>query len=306
MEQHTAGSPTDETVKWTHLHPREIARHLYEQHHLTVSNGCVKRILRANGYRKRKPVKSLEIGKSPHREEQFRILFFLVALFNDMQHNPMLSIDTKKKEALGQLTRNQAVLCKDGKAPDVYSHDYSYLATGKAIPHGIYDVKLNKGYLSIGNSHETAAFVCDNLWWWWTEFGIHLYPDCTAILLLCDCGGANGHRHHLFKKQLQDLAREIGLRILVVHYPPYCSKFNPIERRLFSHVHKTISGVILTSHEQVKTLIQKTRTEQGLEVQVRVVDKLYPIKLPSKPEFVDQKRILVHPTLPQFSYTILF
>jgi hypothetical protein len=276
-----------------------------EHHGIKISNACVKRILRANGYRKRKPVKTLEIGKSPFREEQFRILFLLIALFQDMGNNPILSMDTKKKEALGQLTRNQAVLCKDGAAPRVYSHDYSYLATGKAIPHGIYDVKANKGYLSIGNSHETAAFLCDNLLWWWTCFGIHLYPHSTAILLLCDCGGANSHRHHLFKKQLQCLARKIGRRIVVAHYPPYCSKYNPIERKLFSHVHKNLTGVILTSHEQVKELFEKTHTAQGLSVEVRIVDKSYPIKLPSKAEEVDKKRILYHPTLPQFSYTIL-
>jgi hypothetical protein len=305
VEENTAGSPTDEKVKWTHLSFRDIRRHLLVQHQLKVANRFINRVLQKQGYRKRKPPKELLIGKSPHREEQFRILCFLAALFWDMGNNPILSIDTKKKEALGLLTRNEPILSKDGKAPKVYSHDYSYLATGKAIPHGIYDVKLNRGYISIGNSHETAAFLCDNLRWWWNDYGHLLYPNATVMLLTCDSGGANGFRHHLFKKELLALSREIGIRIVVAHYPPYCSKYNPIERKLFSHVHQTLKGTILTDLEQVKMLMQKTHTGTGLRVEVRIVDKFYPIKLPSRAADVDSKRILVHPTLPQFSYTIL-
>jgi hypothetical protein len=305
VEEHTAGSPTDEKVKWTHLSFRDIKRHLLTQHQLKVANRFIKRILQKHGYRKRKPPKELLIGKSPHREEQFQILCFLVALFWDMEHNPILSIDTKKKEPLGLLTRGEAILSKNGKAPKVYSHDYPNLATGKAIPHGIYDVKLNKGYITLGNSHETAAFVCDNLRWWWNEYGHFLHPNATTILVLCDSGGANGYRHHLFKKELLALSREIGLRIVIAHYPPYCSKYNPIERKLFSHVHQTLKGTILTDLEQVKMLMQKTHTETGLEAEVRIVNKFYPTKLLSRAEDLDSKRILVHPTLPQFSYTIL-
>jgi hypothetical protein len=305
VAEHTAGSPTDERVKWTHLHPRDIAKYLKETHNIAVSNGQIKRILKQNGYCKRKPIKNIATGKSPHREEQFRIILFITSLFIAMKHNPMLSIDTKKKEEIGQLTRNESVLCKDGIAPEVFDHDYSYLASGKAIPHGIYDIRLNKGFITIGNSHETAAFVVDNLKWWWNEYGAEQYPDATTILIFCDCGGANGYRHHLFKKLLQDFAKEIGLRILIVHYPPYCSKYNPIERLLFSHVHRTLKNVLLIDIQQVKELINKTHTSTGLTVIVRVVEKDYPIGELSKKENVNQKRILYHPELPNFSYTIL-
>jgi len=306
IAENTAGSPTDERVKWTHLQPRDIAKHIKKTYGIEVSNQQIKRILKQNGYCKRKPVKSLATGKSPHREEQFRIIMFMTALFRAMPNNPMISIDTKKKEELGQLTRNEPVLCKDGIAPDVFDHDYSYLATGKAIPHGIYDMKLNKGFLSIGNSHETAAFVVDNILWWWNEYGSMDYPQATTLLIFCDCGGANGYRHHLFKKLLQDAAKEIGLRIVVVHYPPYCSKYNPIERKLFSHVHKTIQCTILTDIQQVKELMSKTYTSTGLTVIVRVVEKDYPIGEFSDAKIVDKKRILYHPELPNFSYTLLF
>jgi Rhodopirellula transposase DDE domain len=308
IEHQTAGSPTDSSVKWTHLRPCDIALYLQQTHQATVSHGCIKRILRVQGYKHRKPSKSICIGKSPHRNEQFEIIMFLVALFGDMENNPIISIDTKKKEVLGQLTRNQTVLTKvseDGKVTEVFDHDFSFLATGKAIPHGIYDVKRNKGYISIGNSHETAAFVVDNLDWWWQHFGKEIYPNATHILILCDSGGANGHRHHLFKKLLQDWAKKIAIRIIVAHYPPYCSKYNPIERRLFAHVHRSIKHTILTEFQQVKELIAKTSTSKGLSVVVRINDVFYPTKQHSSVEDIDKKRILKHPYLPKFSYTIL-
>lgn len=305
VEQNTAGSPTDESVKWTHLRYCDIALHLQTTYQVQVTTKCVKRILHAEGYRKRKPAKTLATGASPDRREQFRIISFLLGLFMLMEENPIISIDTKKKEVLGTLTRNEAVLTKGGKAVPVFDHDYPYLGVGKAIPHGIYDVKLNEGYISLGNSHETAEFVVDNLQWWWETVGKYEYPKATRILILCDSGGANGHRHHLFKKLLQACARKIGKKLVIAHYPPYCSKYNPIERRLFAQVHRTIRETILTDLEQVKMLMEKTTTKTGLSVEVRINAKFYPLKQPSLAEEVDAQRILRHPTLPKLSYTIL-
>lgn len=150
IKHHTAGSPTDERIKWTHLRPCDIALYLKQSHQVDISHRCIKRILRTNGYKHRKPSKSLCIGKSPYRNEQFEIIIFLVALFSEMGHNPIISIDTKKKELLGQLTRNETVLCQttaDARVPEVFDHDFPFLATGKAIPHGIFDTKLNIGYI---------------------------------------------------------------------------------------------------------------------------------------------------------------
>ena len=300
----TAGSPTNEAVKWTDLRPCDIALHLWEKYQVEIKQGCIKRILKGNGYKYRKPAKSLAIGASPDRKEQFQIIWFLIMLFVEMENNPMLSIDTKKKEVLGQLTRNQPVLTKDG-AVETFDHDYSYLGVGKAIPHGIFDIKENKGYISLGNSHETAQFVVDNLQWWWDNYGEDLYPQATTILILCDSGGANGHRHHLFKKLLQEWAKKIGKRLVICHYPPYCSKYNPIERRLFAQVHRSIEKTILTEIKQVKHLMEKTVTKTGLSVEVRINDKFYPLKQPSLAEEIDEQRILRHPVLPKLSYTIL-
>lgn len=304
VEAHTAGSPTDEAVKWTALKAREVVDHIQQEHGVRVSGGCVKRILKVAGYVRRKPLKSIATGSSPHRQEQFRIVLFLVALFHDMEENPVLSIDTKKKELLGELSRHETVLTTKQGVPKVYSSDYPYLASGRAVPHGIYDVKLNQGYISLGSSNETADFIVDNLYWWWAEFGQYHYQNATHILLLCDSGGANGHRHHRFKVLLQKLAEELNIRIVVAHYPPYCSKYNPIERKLFCHVHRTIQHTILTSLSQVQQLMQNTYA-RGLSVVVRVVEKDYPLKLPSEKSHIDEKRILRHPQLPQFSYTIL-
>jgi hypothetical protein len=297
--------PTDETIKWTHLRHCDIARYLQKSYREEVGTSCIKRILEANGYRKRKPVKQLATGASPDRSEQFRIISFLLALFRLLAENPIISIDTKKKEVLGTLTRNEAVLTKGGEPISVYDHDYPYLGGGKAIPHGIYDVQLNEGYLSLGKSPETAEFVVDNLEWWWETVGKYEYPKATRILILCDSGGANGYRHHLFKKCLQKLARKIDKKLVIAHYPPYCFKYNPIERRLFAQVHRTLKAAILTDLEQVKRLMEKTATKTGLSVEVRINSKDYPLKQPSQAEEVDEKRILRHPSLPRLSYTIL-
>jgi hypothetical protein len=182
VEENTAGSPTDERVKWTHIRYCDIVLYLKQTYQVEVETVCVKRILYAGGYRKRKPAKTTATGKSPDRSEQFRIIGFLVALFQMMGDNPIISIDTKKKEILGELTRNEEVLIYGEKPVPTYDHDYPYLGTGKAIPHGIYDVKLNQGYVSVGCSHETAAFVVDNIQWWWEHYGRYEYPKATRIL----------------------------------------------------------------------------------------------------------------------------
>ncbi len=299
----TAGSPTDIKVKWTHLRPKDIAQKCKEKWSISISNGTVKRILKEAGYRKRRPSKDLITGKSPYRAAQFRVIIYLSSLFYEMDNNPIISVDTKKKEQLGDLDRGGKVLCE--KAPSLYDHDYPYLATGKVVPHGIYDAKANKGYITIGTNNETAQFIGDNILWWWSNYGIHFYPDATHILLFCDSGGANGYRHHAFKKKLLEVARSIGVKIVVAHYPPYCSKWNPIEHRLFSQMHHAASGSIFKNYEQVKAIYENTKTKTGLSVVVRIVDKQYPLGLKIRADDVDDKRILRHPELPQFNYTIL-
>ena len=300
VESHRAGSPTDENVYWISLKPWQLAALFYEQHQIRVSHGLVKRLLRQLGYGYRKQTKQLPTGAYARRVEQFHIICSLVLIMR--VEGPVISIDCKKKERLGNLYREGRCYCSG--ALKVYDHDYEHLGEGKIIPHGIYDLRANKGYLSIGNSSETAAFVLDNLLWWWQQYGIHLYPDAQNLLLLCDAGGANSYRHLIFKAKLMEFAQQTGLKVMVCHYPPYCSKWNPIEHRLFSQLHKAMEGVVFTDYPTVQTLIGQTSTKTGLSVVVRLNLKEYLKGEKINKTAVDEKRILYHSTLPELNYSI--
>lgn len=239
-------------------------------------------------------------GEFAGRDMQFKIIFHLVSIMG--LDSPVISIDCKKKEVLGTLYR-------DGKlhatAPlKVYDHDYLNLSEGKVIPHGIFDLQLNQGYISIGNSHETASFIGDNLLWWWDNYGIHNYPDAKSVLILCDAGGGNSYRHHAFKKQLLELAQLTGIDFIVCHYPPYASKWNPIEHRLFAHMHQAMQGAIFTDYNIVKELIGKTKTKTGLKVVVRLNLGMYPTKIKTDKSELDFSRIQFNEQIPELSYRI--
>lgn len=252
IAQYKAGSPTDPDIYWVGVKPCFIAALFYEKYNIKISNGLVKRQLKLLGYGYRKQQKQLATGSYDHRDEQFKIICSLILVMS--LQSPILSIDCKKKERLGNLYRNGKCFCS--KAVKVYDHDYEYLLQGKVIPYSIYDLQANKGYISIGGSSETADFVIDNLRWWWYEYGIHQYPDAKNLLLLCDAGGANSYRHFIFKHRLLQFAKETGLSVIVCHYPPYCSKWNPIEHRLFSQVHKAMEGIVFSDYQTVKNAIE--------------------------------------------------
>lgn len=300
IERHKAGSPTDANIYWIHLNPRELSEKLEEEKGLKVSNGFVKRVLRQLGYKYRKLYKNLATGVCTHRDAQFKIIFDLVAIMS--LNTPIISIDCKKKERLGTLYRDGKLYATD--AIEVFDHDYQNLSEGKVIPHGIFDIQLNQGYISIGNSHETASFIADNLLWWWDNYGIHNYPDAKSVLILCDAGGGNSYRHHAFKKELLILAEVTGIDFIICHYPPYASKWNPIEHRLFAHVHRAMQGVILTDYNLVKELIAKTKTSTGLKVFVRLNLGLYPTKIKTLKSEVNYSRIQFNEQLPKLSYRI--
>lgn len=300
IERYKAGSPTQEGVYWISLKPYTIVKLFEEEHHIKISNGMVKGLLKELGYGYRTQVKQLATGSYECRDEQFKIICSLVLIMS--LKSPVLSIDCKKKERLGNLYRKGKCFCTH--AVKVYDHDYEHLSQGKVIPHGIYDIQANQGYISIGRSSETADFVLDNLLWWWWEYGIHQYPDAENILLLCDAGGANSYRHFIFKHRLMDFAKQTGLSVIVCHYPPYCSKWNPIEHRLFSHVHKAMEGVVFIDYETVKTAIEQTSTKTGLTVIVRLNLEDYPKGIKINKEDIDKKRIAYHPEIPELNYRI--
>ena len=282
------------------MKPKEIAQLFELESGIKVSNKCVKRILNELGYKYRQLSKQLATGSYAQRDTQFEIIFQLVLLMS--LQSPVISIDCKKKERLGHLYRSGK--CYSSAPVKVYDHDYDHLAEGKVVPHGIYDMQANIGYISIGSSSETAAFIIDNLRWWWTEHGIHRYPTASNILLLCDAGGANSYRHHIFKIELQKLSAELGMSFIVAHYPPYASKWNPIEHRLFCHVHQAMQGVVFTDYQLIKELCEKTNTKNGLTVVVRLNLKEYLIGNKANKDDIDLKRISFDKNIPSLNYRI--
>ena len=184
----------------------------------------------------------------------------------------------------------------------MFDHDFSQLAEGIAIPHAIYDVQHNSAYVNIGTSKETSEFACDSIRRWWYNRGRYDYPGATSILLLVDSGGSNSCRHYIFKEDLQKLSDKIGIEIRVAHYPPYASKWNPVEHRLFPHITRSLKGVILKSHEIVKELIGKTKTKKGLRVKANIIDKVYVTGRKCSEGFKKTMRIVFDDVLPRWNY----
>ena len=252
-------------------------------------------------FRKRKIQKRKTVKQVEHRNEQFE----RIAQFKKeyaAQGNPVVSIDAKKKELLGDLYRPGSAYSKvEIKA---YDHDFKKLATGVAIPHGIYDIQKNSAHINIGTSHETSEFAGDSIKKWWQEQGRINYPEATSILMLMDGGGSNSSRRHVFKEALQKLANETGLEIRIAHYPPYTSKWNPIEHRVFPHVTRSMEGALLQDHEMVKELIEKTTTQTGLKVTVSIIDKVYELGKKVAKDFQISLKIVADEFLGQWNYRI--
>src|SRR6476659_1460335 len=296
-----AGDPMRQDIVWTDLTPQEISTRLRE-HAVCTGPRIVRRILDGLGFARRQMLKVLPGGDSPHRDAQFRHLAHLIQEFL-AAGNPVLSIDTKKKEYLGTLYRDGKGYCQ--QALKAFDHDFPSLARGVIIPHGIYDLARNQGWIHVGLSRDTTAFACDTLRLFWHSDGRRLYSNASAILLLCDGGGSNSCHKHLFKEDLQALANDLEVPIRVAHYPAYCSKFNPIERRLFSHVTRACQGVLFDSLHTVMGLMQKTKTHQGLTVTVRVLDKLYEGGRTVSEAFKKNMPIVFEKLLPKWHYWAL-
>ena len=200
---------------------------------------------------------------------------------------PIVSIDTKKKEMLGNFKREGKAL-SNGPLKSL-DHDFSTFSDGQIVPHGIYDVTRNVGYMTLGISHDTSRFVCDNIARVWEQHLKWQYPDAHTLVILCDGGGSNSSAHRIVKQDLMDLANKLDIRLLVVHYPPYCSKFNPIEHRLFSQITRSWSGALLMSLQNAAYRAAMTTTKNGLKVHVHINSKTYDIKRPIDESY--QKRL---------------
>ena len=185
----------------------------------------------------------------------------------------------------------------------VFDHDWKSLAQGVAIPHGLYDLTLNVGYIQIGTSHDTGEFACDSIRYWWQQYGSVHYGSASSILLLCDGGGSNSSRQYLFKQDLQALVNELGIETRIAHYPPYTSKYNPIEHRLFPHLTRVCQGVIFDSVEMVKDLMAKAKTQTGLKVFTTILEQVYETGRKVTQDFKQTMEIVFDDYLPQWNYT---
>jgi Rhodopirellula transposase DDE domain len=285
-------------VRWTDLTYEQIAGHLAEAG-TPVSVPVVKQLLRRHGYVRRKARKSKAMGGHPDRNRQFENIARLKREYLGSD-NPVLSMDTKKKELIGNFYRAGRLLTQG--VLETLDHDFPSFASGVIIPHGLYDVKHNDGHVNLGTSHDTGEFACDSIERWWQEKGCALYPRATSIMLLCDGGGSNSATQYLFKEDLQGLVDRLGIEIRVAHYPPYCSKYNPIEHRLFPHLTRACQGVIFESVGLVKELMEKTGTCTGLRVTVDILEKVYQTGRKYAAGFKEGMKIVFDEILPRWNY----
>ena len=300
LSGHTAGDPMREDLIWTYLSQREIAEELAALG-TPVSPQVVGNLLGELGFSRRQAQKRQTMGQDPQRNEQFERIAALKGEYF-ASDDPVISMDTKKKELLGNFHR-PGVGYTNGVV-ETFDHDFPSHAKGKVIPHGLYDLKRNVGHITLGLSHDTSEFACESFWTWWRDYGRKVYTHARRILLLCDCGGSNNVRHHIFKEDLYHLASRIGLPIRVAHYPPHCSKYNPIEHRLFSHVTRACQGVIFRTLDIVKTFIRRTKTQTGLRTTLNVLPKPYATKRQASDWFLENYPVHFDAYLPQWNYVV--
>ena len=288
-------------VRWTNLSRRSISRKL-EKTGTPANKDTVSKLLHEQGFHRRKSQKKRTIKQHKDRNAQFENLARLKKAYLDAG-KPVLSMDTKKKEELGNFYRDGVT---DAVKPTVVNdHDFPSHGNGKVIPHGIYDIGKNKAVLHLNTSKDTSEFACECLALWWQDHGQKDYPDENEVLILCDGGGSNSASSYLFKEDLQKLSNRSGLILRIAHYPSYCSKYNPIEHLFFPHVTRACSGVPLETIETAKYYMEKTETTTGLEVTVKIIDKVFEAGRKYAADFKEKMSIQFDKFLPKWNYTII-
>jgi hypothetical protein len=296
---YAAGDPSNKDIIWTNLTPKEITDRIAEQYTLGISETVIRNLMKKHNYRRRKALKSEPLKTVKHKNEQFENITIFKRSY-EPSDNPIISIDTKKKQYLGNFYRAGHLYTKE--IITTYDHDFNSFAKGIIIPHGIYDLKLNIGYINLGTSKDTSEFACDSLKYWWNNYGRYDYPRADSILTYCDCGGSNSSRHYLFKQDLPKLVNEIEITMRIAHYPPYTSKYNAIEHRLFPHVTRACQGVVFKNIEIVKELMAKAKTKNGLKVIVTIIDKEYQTGRTVSNDFKQNMSIIFDDYLPKWNY----
>jgi hypothetical protein len=269
----TRGDPMS-PLRWTCKSTAKLALALQQQGH-QVSPRTVAQLLKDLDYSLQGTRKAREGHDHPDRDAQFEYINSLTTDFQE-RGQPVVSVDTKKKELVGDFQQKGQEWQPCGEPIDVRVHDFPDPELGKAIPYGVYDVSANAGWVSVGSDHDTAQFAVETIRRWWRHMGQPSYPEATELLVVADGGGSNGSRSRLWKAALQELADETGLVLRVCHFPPGTSKWNKIEHRLFCHITANWRGRPLISHEVVVNLIGATTTEAGLRVRAERDSNAYP------------------------------
>ena len=269
----TCGDPMS-PLRWTCKSAAQLANELRSQGH-AVSERSVNRLLHVLGYSLQSNRKTLAGGDHPDRDDQFEHLNRRVKTFQ-RQKQPVVSVDAKKKELLGQYRNGGREWRPKGQPEEVKVYDFVDEALGKVIPYGVYDLTTNRGWVSVGIDHDTAEFAVESLRRWWQHRGSKTYPQAKELLITADGGGSNGSRCRLWKVELQRWADETGLRLSVSHFPPGTSKWNKIEHRMFCHITEKWRGRPLVSREVVVNLIGHTTTKAGLEIRAALDENRYP------------------------------
>ncbi|MBN2981037.1 MULTISPECIES: ISAzo13 family transposase [Cohnella] len=297
----TRGEP-DSPLRWTNKSTRKLAAALNEMGHKT-DNKMVATLLHELGYSLQANRKTEEGGRHEDRDAQFQHIHDQVQAFQN-EGEPVISVDTKKKELVGDFKNGGVEWQPKGSPEKVRVHDFQIPELGKVNPYGVYDLSANAGWVSVGTDHDTAAFAVESIRRWWTAMGQATYPNATKLLITADGGGSNGSRVRLWKTELQTLSDETGLSLSVCHFPPGTSKWNKIEHRLFSCITQNWRGKPLTSHEVIVNLIASTTTTTGLKVQAELDTTAYPKGIKVTDEELAQVNLEKNDFHGEWNYTI--
>lgn len=301
LEPATRGNP-EVALKWTSKSTYKIAEELKRMGHSTSSR-MVGEILKSKEYSLQSNQKSKENSTSEDRDKQFEYINFKTKVFQ-MEGNPVISVDTKKKELVGEYKNNGKEYSPKGKPEKVNDHDFLDKTKGKVNPYGVYDIQKNQAWVNVGTDNDTSAFAIESIRRWWNIMGKEDYSSSKELLITADGGGSNGSRVRLWKVELQKLANETGLAITLCHFPPGTSKWNKVEHRLFSYISMNWRGRPLTSHEVIVNLISSTTTTKGLKVKCGLDENKYPQKIKIDDDYLDYININRDRFHGEWNYTV--
>ena len=301
ISPYTRGDP-ETVLRWTCKSIRNLAKELTHKGHKT-SRRMVAELLREMGYSLQANRKTLEGKQHPDRDAQFKYIN-RQAQKQQRAEQPVISVDTKKKELVGNFKNAGRQWRPQGHPEKVRVHDFIDKELGKVAPYGVYDLTRNDGWISVGIDHDTAAFAVATIRKWWRKMGRPVYPESSHLLITADSGGSNSSRNRLWKVELQKMANRTGLTITVCHFPPGTSKWNKIEHRMFSFISKNWRGKPLADHATIVNLIGSTKTKEGLNIHCELDENKYPKGIKVSDEQLEQVNLKKHKFHGDWNYTI--